>query len=172
MRLLDQRVVGPLAGPACCVALVSESANPVRSLVNPALQVGEQIGGGSGCLAACGSGGIKAGRTGKGGGNVGALRVAQPLASSASSISVSARPIELSSRVMDHLRLRRHTALGFDRGRGPFVDGLGLLAHALGIPGTLHTRRATGVTHGPLVLDEPCGAGQQHRAHADPQAGA
>lgn len=46
---------------------VCEVSNSVRSLVNPALQLGKQIGGGSGCFALAGSGGTGAALTGTGG---------------------------------------------------------------------------------------------------------
>lgn len=62
-----QRVVGPLtpsAGNAGCVSMLS---NSVRSLVKPALHVGEQIGGGVGWRATAGRGGIAGGGTTTGG---------------------------------------------------------------------------------------------------------
>lgn len=46
-----QRPVGPLAGEAGCAGFISVSSNSVRSLVKPALHVGEHSGGLVGCLA-------------------------------------------------------------------------------------------------------------------------
>lgn len=67
------------------MCLISESSNVVRSVVKPALHVGEQIAGGSGCFAAVGNGGIAAG-----GGSCGCKGLAQALSSSASGSSISA----------------------------------------------------------------------------------
>lgn len=47
-----------LAELAGAPSLICVLANLTRSAVNPVEQVGEQIGGGGGCLAASGSGGI------------------------------------------------------------------------------------------------------------------
>ena len=151
------------------MALISESPSSVRSLVKPALQLGKPICGDSGCLAAEGSGGIQAGRTCQGGGDVGALGLAQPLASIASSIRVSARTIELSSRFMGHLRERGSPALGLGSVGRLVIDSLGPDLHALGIPGSLHAPGAPGIAHFPLVRDKPCDASQQHSADASPE---
>lgn len=62
-----QRVVGPLASPAGDAGCVSMLSNSVRSLVKPALHVGEQIGGGVGWRATAGRGGIAGGGTTTGG---------------------------------------------------------------------------------------------------------
>lgn len=48
MLTARQRVVGSLAPPAGDAGCVSMLSNSVRSLVKPALHVGEQIGGGVG----------------------------------------------------------------------------------------------------------------------------
>lgn len=64
------------------------SSNSVRSLVKPALHVGEQIGGGAGWRAWAGSAGMAGGST-AGGGEAGET-VAQPLTSISSGVSISA----------------------------------------------------------------------------------
>ena len=79
----------PLARAPSCVCLVSKSSNSVRSLVKPALHVGEQISGGVGCRAWGGSGGISGAATTTGGSEGGDL-LAQPLASSSIGSSISA----------------------------------------------------------------------------------
>lgn len=66
------------------------SSNSVRSLVKPALHVGEQIGGGDGWRAWAGKAGIAGGST-TGGGEAGET-VAQPLTSISSGVSISAGP--------------------------------------------------------------------------------
>ena len=67
LSTVRQRVIGPLASPAGDAGFVSMLSNSVRSLVKPALHVGEQIGGGVGWRAAAGRGGIAGGGTTTGG---------------------------------------------------------------------------------------------------------
>lgn len=62
-----QRVIGPLASLAGDAGDVSMLSNSVRSLIKPALHVGEQIDGGVGWRATAGRGGIAGGGTTTGG---------------------------------------------------------------------------------------------------------
>ena len=62
-----QRVVRSLASPAGDAGCVSMLSNSVRSLVKPALHVGEHIGGSVGWRATAGRGGIAGGGTTTGG---------------------------------------------------------------------------------------------------------
>lgn len=66
------------------MSFISESSNSVRSVVKPALHVGEQISGGVGCLAAVGRGG-----TATTSGSGFRKGCAQPLSSSTSAVSIS-----------------------------------------------------------------------------------
>lgn len=81
-------VVGSLAELAGKAGLVGKLANDARSFVNPAEHVGEQIAGGVGWRAACGSFGTSGGATG------GSGELAGPVAQADSS-SVSAAHISL-----------------------------------------------------------------------------
>lgn len=86
-----QRVVGAFAGSAGDVCVVSMSSNSFRSLVKPALHVGEQIVGAVGWRASAGRGGIAGGGTTTGG--KGCDTPAQADTSIGSASSVSARAI-------------------------------------------------------------------------------
>ncbi len=96
-----QGVVCAGAGAPCDACGVSVFSNSTRSLVKPALHVGEQIGGGAGCLAAAGSGGISGGwtTTGGDGGNT----LAQPDSSVRSASNISARALKFSLGIFGYL---------------------------------------------------------------------
>lgn len=94
---------------------VSESSNCVRTLVKPALHVGEQIGGRSGCRATAGRAGIAGGGTTTGGGD-GCDSVAQPLASIKSASSIGAGEVELSLGIVGRLLCGCGSALFFGAG--------------------------------------------------------
>jgi hypothetical protein len=96
-----QGVVCAGAGASGDAGGVSVFSNFTRSLVKPALHVGEQIGGGAGCLAAAGSGGISGGRTTSGGDGGNAL--AQPDSSVSSAGSISARAVDFSLGIFGYL---------------------------------------------------------------------
>lgn len=119
------------------------SSNSVRSLVKPALHVGEQIDGGFGWRACTGRAGTAGGAT-TAGGDGGEL-CAQPLTSVSSSIGVSARTRQLFFGFMDDPLQRFGAALflgpggGFSLARGPFQPGqvLGMLGPCGGMVGLL-----------------------------------
>lgn len=100
------------------------SSNSVRSLVKPALHVGEQIEGGVGWRACTGSAGMAGGGT-TAAGDGGEL-CAQPLTSVSGSIGVSARTRQLFFGFMDDPLQRFSATLfldpgcGFSLARGPF----------------------------------------------------
>ena len=95
------------------------SSNSVRSLIKPALHVGEQIGGGVGWRAAAGRGGIAAGGTTTGG--KGCDTPAQADTSIGSASSVSARAITVGLCFIQDLPQGSETKAFFGAGRG---DGL------------------------------------------------
>lgn len=96
-----QRVVGPLASSAGDAGCVSMLSNFVRSLVKPALHVGEQIGGGVGWRATAGRGGIAGGGTTTGG--KGCDTPAQADTSIGSSSGIRLRAIESGLRFIQGL---------------------------------------------------------------------
>jgi hypothetical protein len=110
-------------------------SNSVRSLVKPALHVGEQIAGGAGCRAWAGSGGM-AGAWTTGGGN-GGEPVAQPLTSVGSSSGVSTGTIQSFSGVIGGFLQLGAAALFFgpSLGLGP-ARGVGQRPQLLGVLGT------------------------------------
>ena len=95
------------------------SSNSVRSLIKPALHVGEQIGGGVGWRAAAGRGGIAAGGTTTGG--KGCDTPAQADTSIGSASSVSARAITVGLCFIQDLPQGGETKAFFGAGGG---DGL------------------------------------------------
>lgn len=114
-----QRVVGAFAGSAGDVCVVSMSSNSFRSLVKPALHVGEQIGGGVGWRASVGRGGIAGGGTTTGG--EGCDTLAQADTSIGSASSVSARAIAVGLGFIQDLPQGGETKAFFGAGGG---DGL------------------------------------------------
>lgn len=89
-----------LSGNAGPVGVVSQLSS---SICSPDEHIAEQISGRAGCLAWAGRGGIWASLTGGGGKSGGAL--AQAVKSAASSVSVSARGVELMSCSIEGLLL-------------------------------------------------------------------
>ena len=103
------------------MCFVSVSSNSVRSLVKPALHVGEQIGGGVGWRAAAGRGGIAGGGTTTGGD--GGDTLAQADTSIGSASSISARAIAISLCVIQDLPQGSETKAFFGAGRGYGLAG-------------------------------------------------
>jgi hypothetical protein len=125
-----QGVVCTFAGASSDVSLVSMSSNSVRSLIKPALHVGEQIGGGVGWRAAAGRGGIAGGGTTTGG--KGCDTPAQADTSIGSASSISARAIKGGLCVIQDLRQGSETAGLFGAGFGDGLASRALhLAHLL-----------------------------------------
>jgi hypothetical protein len=119
------------------------SSNCVRSLVKPALHVGEQIGGGVGWRAWAGSAGMAGGST-AGGGEAGET-LAQPLTSISSGISISARALHgLVGFIGGFLHLCGAALFfgagglhGFAAGALEVGDVLGVLCPGVGVRGLL-----------------------------------
>jgi len=144
-------LVGALAGVAGDAALVSVESNSVLSFIKPSLHVGEQIGGGSGCRASWGRGGIAAGFTTAGG-----ELLAQALTSSASSTGSSQGGLGLFLGIGYHLGLFGLSALflgplGF-AGLTGLLFGLGAVVRELGLDfrpaGPLHSSCSQGQQQG------------------------
>lgn len=107
------------------------SSNSVRSLVKPALHVGEQIGGGAGWRAWGGSAGMAGGCT-AGGGEAGDT-VAQPLTSISGSSSISAGALQgLVGFIGDFLHL---CGAALFLGAGGLLGALGCVGHGLQLRG-------------------------------------
>lgn len=151
-RSATQSVVDPFAGRPCCVCKISESSNSFRSLVNPALHVGKQIGGGVGWRAWDGRTGMAGGCTTTGG--KGRELVAQPLTSIDSRISIGAST--------------RHDLVGFIDGflhlcgAALFLGACGIHRLAAGLLQIEHGLRVAHfggfqlLPHAP-ALNRPCG---------------
>lgn len=129
------------------------SSNSVRSLVKPALHVGEQMAGGVGWRATAGSGGIAGGGTTSGG--EGGDTPAQPASSISSAGSISAGAVKFGLCIFGNLHQVGVSALFFGAGfRHGLARGLLLLAQLFGVAvqragvGALLKREAVGLQAG------------------------